>query len=373
MNKHQDFIKQHNISPLGFGLMRLPTKDGEIDLDTTKEMVDAYMAAGHNYFDTAYMYHGGKSEIALKHAVVERYPRESFIVVDKLPVWSCETPEDVERIFNEQLERCGVEYFDIYLLHALNGDLTAKCECIKAFEFCAKMKAEGKIKLFGYSFHGTTEDIRNIMSKYHEQIDIVQLQLNYFDWLKEYREQFDIIAGYNKPVVCMEPVRGGLLARLPEKQAAMLKEANPNVSQASWAIRWVASVPEIANVLSGMSNMEQMRDNIATAADLKPLSTEERAVTDAVAKALAEMPQIKCTACNYCTNCPLDIPIADIIGHYNKYLETRSSYTFGMEYRKIDKAKNAAACTGCGVCVDMCPQNIDIPAVMREIAILMDA
>jgi len=373
MNKHQDFIKKNNISPLGFGFMRLPTKDNEIDLDAVKEMVDAYISAGHNYFDTAYMYHGGKSEIALKHAVVERYPRESVIIVDKLPIWSIESPPDVERIFNEQMERCGVEYFDIYLHHALNGELAAKAEAMGAFEFCAKMKAEGKIKQFGFSFHGSTDDIKNILEKHHEQIDIVQLQLNYFDWLKEYRDQFEVVASYNKPVVCMEPVRGGLLARLPEKIAAMLTEADPNVSQASWAVRWVGSVPDVVNVLSGMSNMAQMRDNLATFADFKLLSPQESVLTDKVAKTLADMPQIACTACNYCTNCPIGIPIADIIGHYNKYLETRSSYGFGMEYRKIDKDKNAAACTGCGACLDMCPQSIDIPGVMREIAILMDA
>lgn len=371
MSTYQDFIKKMGIPKLGFGFMRLPTVDGEIDMEATKKMVDVYMEAGFNYFDTAYMYHGGKSEGAVKEAVVERFPRESFIVVDKLPLWSCETAEDVERIFNEQLEKCGVTYFDIYLLHALNGDLLDKAEKLGAFEFCKKMKAEGKIKAFGFSFHGSTEDMRNIMAGHHEEIDVVQLQINYFDWLKEYREQFEIVTSYNKPVVCMEPVRGGILARLPEKIGEILTKANPNVSHASWAVRWVGSVPEIVNVLSGMSNMEQMLDNIKHTKDFKPLTDDERAVTDEVAKALIEMPQVQCTACNYCDKCPEGIPIVEIFAQYNKFLENRSMYGFGQTYRNLEKA--AADCTECGVCAEMCPQNIGIPALMKDIAELMNA
>ena len=373
--KYQEFAKKHNISKLGFGCMRLPTlgTDNEIDIKAVKEMVDAYIQAGHNYFDTAYGYHGGKSEDAVKQAVVQRYPRDSFILVDKLPIWSAETAADVPRIFNEQLERCGVEYFDIYLLHALNGDNNKKHEDFGSYEFCKKMKDEGKIRLFGFSFHGTTEDMRNIMEKHHEQIDIVQLMVNYFDWHRgDYRAQYEIVQSYGKPVVCMEPVRGGILARLPEGIGAMLTAANPNASHASWAVRWVADLPEVVNVLSGMSNMQQVRDNIAVIARDERLTPDELALTEKVARALCDLPMVDCTDCKYCTNCPLDIPIYDIFGTYNKFLENRSHYQFRQAYSPIEKSRNASACIACGVCVEVCPQNINIPERLKEIATLMD-
>jgi len=368
----QDFAKKHNIAKLGFGCMRLPTlgADDKIDLEATKVMVDAYMQAGHNYFDTAYGYHGGKSEEAVRETVVKRYPRDSFTLVDKLPMWVTETPEDVPKVFNEQLERCGVEYFDIYLLHALNTDNFDKAEKFGAFEFAKKMKDEGKIKLFGFSFHGSDDDLRNIMKRHHEQIDIVQLQLNYFDWHRGYKEQFEIVKAYNKPVVCMEPVRGGILARLPEDIGAMLTAANPNVSHASWAVRWVADIPEVVNVLSGMSNMEQTQDNIKTMAQIAPLTAEELAVTEKVARALLDIPRVDCTYCKYCITCPEGIPIFDIFEHYNKFLENRSHYQFRLAYNPIEN--KASACTSCGVCVEVCPQNIEIPKKMKEIAELME-
>ena len=371
----QEFAKKHNIAKLGFGCMRLPTLDADdkIDIEATKAMVDAYMQAGHNYFDTAYGYHGGMSESAMKEALVTRYPRDSFMLVTKMPIWAADKPEDVERIFNEQLERCGVEYFDIYLLHALNADNNDKHERFGSYEFFKKMREEGKIKLFGFSFHGTTEDMRNIMEKHHEKFDIVQLMLNYFDWHRgDYREQFEIVKAYDKPVVCMEPVRGGILARLPEDIGAMLTEANPNVSHASWAVRWVADLPEVVNVLSGMSNMEQMQDNINIIAQNKRLTPEELALTEKVARAMIDIPRVDCTYCKYCDKCPENIPIFDIFGHYNKFLETRSQYGFRLAYNPIEKSRNASACTSCGVCVEICPQKIEIPKKMKEIALLMD-
>jgi len=375
MSNFQEFAKQHNISKLGFGLMRLPTlgADDKIDIEATKAMVDAYMQAGHNYFDTAYGYHGGKSEEATREALVKRYPRDSYTLVTKLPAWFMEKPEDIERIFNEQLERCGVEYFDMYLLHALSHDVNDKHEKMGSYEFCKKMQEQGKIKLFGFSFHGTTEDMRNIMAKHHEKFDVVQLMLNYFDWHRgDYREQFEIVASYNKPVVCMEPVRGGILARLPEDIGAMLTAADPTASHASWAMRWCADRPEVINVLSGMSNMEQMQDNIAIIGQDKQLTPEELALTEKVAKAMIDIPRVDCTDCKYCDKCPESIPIFDIFGHYNKFLETRSHFAFKQAYNPIGKAHNASACTSCDVCVEVCPQKIDIPKKMAEIAQLMD-
>ncbi|MCL2396704.1 MAG: aldo/keto reductase [Defluviitaleaceae bacterium] len=376
MNKNvQDFIKKHNIPKLGFGGMRFPTIGGDdkvIDVEKVKEMVDAYVEAGFNYFDTAYFYHGGKSEETLKEAVTKRYPRESYTIVDKLPIWSCETPADGERIFNEQLERCGVDYFDIYLLHALNGEGSEKHEQFGNYDFLLRMKAEGKIKSFGFSFHGTTECARKIMEKHHDKFDIVMLQINYFDWLKDYRDQYEIIKSYDKPIVVMEPVRGGMLSRLPENIANIFTEANPNVSQASWAVRWVGSLPNVITVLSGMSNMEQVRDNISSLKDFVPLSADEHAVVDKAAHALANTPQVPCTLCNYCVDCPMGIPIPKIFELYNKYLEARNMWGLNTGYKEIDVDKRAGACTSCGVCVEVCPQNIDIPGVMKEIATLMN-
>jgi len=373
--KIQEFAKKHKIAKLGFGCMRLPTlgADDKIDIEAVKQMVDAYMQAGHNYFDTAYGYHGGKSEEAMREALVKRYPRDSYMLVTKLPIWAADKPEDVERIFNEQLERCGVEYFDMYLLHALNGESHKKHEDFGSYEFCKKMQDEGKIKLFGFSFHGSTEDIQHIMEKHHEKFDAVQLMLNYFDWHRgDYRAQFEVVQKYEKPIICMEPVRGGILARLPEDIGAMLTAANANDSHASWAVRWVADVPEVVNVLSGMSNMQQLQDNLDIIARDQRLTAEELALTEKVANALAEIPRVECTYCKYCIKCPVNIPIFDIFEAYNKFLENRSHYQFRLAYNPIEKSCNASACVDCGVCVEVCPQKIDIPKKMREIALLMD-
>jgi len=375
MSSYQEFAQKHKMAKLGFGCMRLPTlgADDKIDIEATKAMVDEYMKQGFNYFDTAYAYHGGTSENAVKMAVTDRFPRESFMLVDKMPIWMADAPEDVPRIFNDQLSKCDVDYFDIYLLHALNHDHNEKCEKFGAYEFAAKMKAEGKIKLFGFSFHGTTEDMRNIMQKHHEQIDIVQLMVNYFDWVRgDYREQYEIVASYGKPVVCMEPVRGGILARMPEDIGAILTNANPNASHASWAVRWVADLPEVVNVLSGMSNMQQLQDNIAVIKAHTGLTADERATIDKVAQAMLDIPRVDCTYCKYCIICPEGIPIFDIFEHYNKFLENRSHYQFKQAYTKIDKANNASACTGCGKCVEVCPQSIEIPKKLKEVADLMD-
>ena len=375
MSGIQDFVKKHNISKLGFGAMRLPTlgADDKIDIEETKKMVDTYMKSGNNYFDTAYGYHGGTSEIAMREAVVKRYPRYSFILVNKLPIWACDTPEDVERIFNDQLQKCGVDYFDIYLLHALNHDNNTKHEEFGSYDFARKMKEEGKIRTFGFSFHGTTEDLHNIMEKHHEEIDIVQLQINYFDWHRGYKEQFEIVKEYGKPVVCMEPVRGGILARLPKKIGTMFTEADPNASYASWAVRWVADIPEVVNVLSGMSNMQQVHDNISVISQDRRLTAEELALIEKAAQAMLAMPQVDCTYCKYCITCPEGIPIFDIFEMYNKFLENRSTYQLSIAYNKIPKANNASACISCGVCISACPQNINIPEIMKEIAILMDS
>ena len=368
----KEYIEE-NVSKLGFGLMRLPTNgaDDDINIDQTKEMVDYYMDNGMNYFDTAWFYHGGKSEGAFKEAVVDRYPRESFVVADKMPIWEVDKPEDVERIFNTQLERCGVEYFDYYLLHALNGEKNKKCEDMGAYEFCLKMKEEGKIKSFGFSFHGTTEDIKHILVN-HPEFEFVQLQVNYYDWEFDYKEQYEITRSYDLPIIIMEPVRGGFLAKMPKEIEDMFKAANPDMSIASWSVRWVASLDGVMTTLSGMSNMEQMIDNVSSMKDFKPLTTEEKAVVEKAVKLLVDAPIIPCTDCKYCADCPVDIPIYDIFGIYNEeFLNNQSLSDFNKKYKEIDKSVNASACIQCGLCEPLCPQNIPIIEKLADINALI--
>jgi len=291
-----------NIPKLGFGLMRLPTT-GEataIDLKQVEAMVDHYMDSGMNYFDTAYFYHDGKSEGAFKEAVVKRYARDLFTVADKMPIWLVEKPADVERIFNEQLERCGVDYFDFYLLHALNGANNTKCEEMGAYEFALKMKKAGKIKSLGFSFHGTTEDLEHILAT-HPELEFVQLQINYYDWEFEALTHYEIARKYHKPIVIMEPVRGGFLAKMPREIEAIFKDVQPKMSIASWAIRFASSLDGVMTVLSGMSNIEQLTDNVAYMKEFKPLSKAEATAVKQAVKALLEAPTVPCTNCKYCS------------------------------------------------------------------------
>ena len=250
---------------LGFGLMRLPEKDGVIDHEQVCSMVDSYMKAGMNYFDTAYVYHGGKSEVAAREALVKRYPRDSFMIATKLPAWEIKREEDIERIFNEQLERAGVDYFDFYLLHSIedgsNYDTYVKYDC---FDWCMKRKAEGKIKHFGFSFHGSPELLEEVVDK-HPEIEFVQIQLNYLDRsnpVVRSQQLYEILHKRNIPIIIMEPVRGGMLANMAPEIEAKFKKRQPEKSVASWALRFVGSLPGVMTILSGMSNEEQMHDNM---------------------------------------------------------------------------------------------------------------
>ena len=367
----EEYIKK-NVPKLGFGLMRLPTNgsDEDINMDQTKEMVDYYMANGMNYFDTAWFYHGGNSENAFKEAVVKRYPRASFTVADKMPIWEVETPADVERIFNIQLERCGVEYFDYYLLHALNGDKNKKCEDFGAYEFCLKMKEAGKIKSFGFSFHGTTEDIKHILAN-HPELEFAQLQVNYYDWEFDFKEQYEIARSYNLPIIIMEPVRGGFLAKMPKEIEDIFKAVNPDMSIASWSIRWATSLDGVMTSLSGMSNMEQMIDNVSYMKAFKPLTAKEFAAVEKAVKLLLGAPTIPCTDCKYCAQCPIEIPIFDIFGVYNEaFVNQKNLGEFKSQYKEIEAGKNAAACIECGMCEPLCPQNIPIINKLKDIAAL---
>jgi len=364
-------ITRETLPMLGFGLMRLPLlPTGKVDIEETKAMVDIYMQSGMNYFDTAYGYHEGESELVVKEAISSRYPREAFILASKLPIWSVKEAADVPKIFNHQLEKCGVDYFDYYLLHALNRERSDLCEQFGAYEFAKEMKKQGKIKHFGFSFHGKAECLEHILAN-HPEVEFVQLQLNYFDWMGDYRAHYDITRKYGKPIIIMEPVRGGALAKLPSSVEEIFKEINPNVSNASWAMRWAADLDGVVNILSGMSNMEQLCDNIATLKPPAPLNADERNAIDKAAQTLTSMPQIPCTACNYCKNCPEGVPIADILDMYNEF-QTKGRSMFNLNKRhKEMQGKTALDCTSCGVCSPICPQGIDIPAGIKQVKELL--
>ena len=278
---------------LGFGLMRLPQKDGEIDMEQLKEMVDTYLESGFHYFDTAYVYHGGKSETAIKEALVKRHPRDSFYLATKLPVWAMKGPEDKDRIFQEQLDKCGVDYFDFYLLHSIEDgskyNLYKEYDC---YRWGAEKKKEGKIRHFGFSFHGTPELLERILNEQPE-IEFVQIQLNYADWnnpLVQSGRLYEILHRRNIPIIVMEPVKGGTLANLQPELEQMFKAEEPDASTASWALRFVGSLDGVATILSGMSSEEQMKDNLNTFRNFHPLTERERQIIDAVVKKMQDMP-----------------------------------------------------------------------------------
>lgn len=366
-----------NMPKLGFGMMRLPENDGKIDMEQVCEMVDAYMATGANYFDTAYVYHGGMSERVVKDALVARFPRDSFTIATKLPAWIINSKEDVEKVFNEQLERTGAGYIDFYLLHSLeDGDNYEKHEKYDCFNWAMKKKEEGLIKHFGFSFHGSPALLEQILDK-HPEVEFVQIQLNYADMTNpvvQSGELYDILHKRNIPMIIMEPVKGGLLANPEPELEKMFKDYNPDASAASWALRYVASLDGIATILSGMSTKEQMEDNLKTFKDFKPLNEEEKGIIDAVVKKMLDMDQIPCTGCRYCCDgCPMSIKIPDVFRALNTARlypgEMRPHFFYGGLTSNSGKAKD---CVGCGQCEGVCPQHLPIVELIKEAAEVFD-
>ncbi len=371
-------IDINNMPKLGFGLMRLPENNGVIDHEHVCRMVDSYMKAGMNYFDTAYVYHEGKSEVAAREALVKRYPRESFMLATKLPAWEMKCADDRERIFNEQLERAGVDYFDFYLLHSIeegnNYDTYVKYDC---FDWCMQRKAEGKIRHFGFSFHGSPELLETILDA-HPEVEFVQIQLNYLDRTNPVvRSQrlYEIVHERNIPIIVMEPVRGGMLANMAGEIEAKFKAKRPDSSVASWALRFVGSLPGVMTILSGMSNEEQMEDNIKTFTSFEPLSDDEFKIINEVTDELLGMPQIGCTACKYCCEgCPKKISIPDIFRTVNtlrRYPDDWRSKNFYSGL--IQRSGKASDCIACGQCERVCPQHLPIIDLMKEAAGILDA
>ena len=364
-------------SLLGFGLMRLPrvkdTKTDEIDIEQTKQMVDAFLEAGFTYFDTAWAYPG--SEDAIRQALVERYPREKFQLATKNAAWiGCKTREDAIAQFETSLKRTGAGYIDFYLLHNLGESRTKPFEDFDLWNWGKDLKAKGLIKHLGFSFHSTAEELEEIL-KAHPEAEFVQLQLNYADWESpsiQSRKIYEVARKYNKPIVVMEPVKGGLLANPPQQVQDVFKKADPNASYASWAIRFSASLEGVMVVLSGMSNIEQMKDNLSYMKGFKGLTPEQKQTVETARQEMAKIPLIPCTTCNYCAKvCPMDIGISGSFTAMNIYtlykdLKTaqhQEGWLVGMHGKK-----KAAECVKCGACERVCPQHIKIREELEKIA-----
>lgn len=351
---------------LGYGMMRLPRLNGEIDYETVKKQVAIAMKHGVNYFDTAWFYHGGESENCAGE-VLSAYPRSSYMLADKMPVSHLRRAADVERIFNEQLKKCKTEYFDFYLLHALNAGSWKKAQKLKVYEFLKKKKAEGKIRHLGFSFHDTPQALQEIASAC--PWDFAQIQLNYLDWtIYRSREQYEILTKLNIPVIVMEPLRGGALATLNQEAREVFKRSNPEVSTASWAFRYVGSLPNVLCILSGMTMTEHLEDNIKTFTDFKPLSQDEQRVIDTAINAYQKSGIILCTACRYCMPCPVGVNIPGNFTNYNNLKISGNKSRFERSYKRMDKKQQASACVSCGLCKKKCPQKIDIPAMLKKVA-----
>ncbi len=372
--------KGSDVPKLGFGLMRLPMNGEEIDMEQTCKMVDVFMEKGFTYFDTAYVYIGGKSEVALKEAVVDRYPRESFQTASKLPLWMCENKEDMERVFQESLDRAGLEYYDYYLLHAMGKERFEHAEKIGAWEFLHEKKAEGKIRNMGFSFHDSSDVLADALEKHAHETDFIQLQLNYIDWENptvESKTCYELAIKHDLPVIVMEPIKGGTLAVLPPKAQEILNELDSSASAASWAMRYSVSLDNIVTSLSGMSTLAQVEDNVSYMKDLKLLNDEERAAIEKVVEVYQSIPTIPCTKCKYCVDdCPqkIDIPeVFDVMNFHKKFNshEDKPKNMWGYENATKDKGK-AADCIACGMCEGLCPQHIEIINELQEIAKLYD-
>lgn len=366
------------VPKLGFGLMRLPKlEDGKtIDIEQTKTMVDLFMKAGLTYFDTAYVYEGGESEKAAKVALVDRYPRESFTLCTKLNAGVAKNEADAKQQFYTSLERTGAGYFDYYLLHALGKGNIRLYDDFHIWDYVKELRDKGLIKHWGFSFHDDHEFLDKLLTE-HPDVDFIQLQINYADWESntvESRLCYEVARKHGKSIVVMEPVKGGALANPPETVRDVFVKANPSVSMASWAIRFVASLDGIITVLSGMSNVQQMEDNLSYMKDFKPLNDEENLVVKKAQEALSKVEQIPCTSCRYCVaGCPVQISIPSLFDAMNRKLIYNDFAAAKMSFgwATSNNAK-PSECIQCGQCERACPQHLPIIKHLQEIAALFE-
>lgn len=354
----------------GFGCMRLPMKDGEVDTEETSRMVDTFLENGFNYFDTAHGYLDGKSELALKDCLTGRYPRDRYLLTNKLTNSFFQKQEDIRPFLESQLEACGVAYFDFYLMHAQNAEVFKYFKECRAYETAFEMKAEGKIRHVGLSFHDRPEVLEQILTEY-PQIEIVQIQFNYVDYdnpTVQSRACYEVCRKFGKPVIVMEPVKGGNLVNLPERAAEILRELHGG-SLASYAIRFAAGFPGIRMVLSGMSSLAQMQDNISYMKNFVPLNETELAAVERVQEIFKSMNLIPCTACHYCTEgCPQHIAIPDLFATMNSkklYKDWNADYYYGIH---TGPGRRASDCLKCGKCEKACPQHLPIRQLLEDVA-----
>lgn len=361
---------------LGFGLMRLPMLDnGKVNFDEFNKMVDEYLERGFTYFDTALMYCDGQSEAAVKKGIVERHPRESFTITTKMHSGYFKTPEEMEKVFEGQLERTGAGYFDYYLVHDVNSHSYPHYTKCGTFEWLKDKKDKGLVKCMGFSFHDGPELLDQVLTE-HPEAEFVQLQINYLDWNSvsvRSRECYEVAVKHGKKVIVMEPVKGGTLANVPAEVSKLFKDKDPNASIPSWAIRFAATPENVMLVLSGMSNLEQLRDNIGYMQDFKPLTDEEFAMALEAAKIINKEIAIPCTGCSYCTGgCPVGMPIPTFFSLYNtdKKDINAKNWTPQQElYFNVAKTScKASDCIKCGMCEGICPQSLKIRDLLDEVA-----
>lgn len=365
-----------NIPKLGFGLMRLPKTGSDIDIEQTKQMVDCFLAQGFTYFDTAYVYEGGRSEMAVKEVLATRHPRESYQIATKLPVFAVKEEGDLQRMFDTHLERMGTGYIDFYLLHSLNKDRVDDLEKWGVWQFIQEKKRQGLVKHIGFSFHDDAETLDKLLCA-HPETEFVQLQINYADWESDSIQSrlcYEVAMKHGKPVIIMEPVKGGALAALPPHIQQTFKAANPAASIASWAVRYAASLPGVITVLSGMSDLEQMQDNTGYMAQFQPLTPAERAVVEQAATQLAAIPTIPCTRCRYCVDdCPQHINIPEIFSAFNNYKTYNNLAGAKSTYDRVTKDGGpASSCLACGACEGHCPQHIQIIEELKNAAAVLE-
>ena len=352
----------------GFGAMRLPMNGDQVDMEQFRQMVDIFMEAGFRYFDTAHVYLNGQSEIALRECLVKRYPRESFALTNKLSSSKFQTEEEIRPLFQRQLEACGVEYFDVYLMHSQHAESFEKFKACHAYEIALELKKEGKIRHVGFSFHDTADVLDQILTEY-PQMEVVQLQFNYLDMDSasiQSRACYEVCRKHNKPVIVMEPVKGGKLAMLPQEAKQVFADLGGG-SDASYAIRYAASFEGIIMVLSGMGNVDMVKDNCSFMQNFQPLNAQELEAVEKVKNILLQQASVGCTACRYCTEvCPQGIPIPEL---FSCLEEKRLQNWVGERYRAIVETAGVKACDclGCGACETACPQHLPIRKLLEEV------
>ncbi len=375
---YRDF-KGEELSLFAMGTMRLPVIDGDdarIDEDAARAMFDYALEHGVNYFDTAWGYHGGTSELVTGRALA-RHPRESFNIASKFPGYDLNNMGKVEEIFAKQLEKCQVEYFDFYLVHNVcesNIDAYLDDERYGTVSYLKKMRDEGRIRHLGFSCHGQMDVLERFLEAYGADMEFCQLQLNYLDWtFQDAKEKMELAGRYDLPIWVMEPLRGGQLARLTDEQFAPLKAMRPDETQVGWALRFLQSLPEVTTVLSGSSSLEQMAENIALFEEERPLSAEETEALLGVADDMVRSNVLPCTACRYCTShCPVGLDIPMLLALYNEHKFTNGGFIAPMMLGTLPEDERPAACIGCGTCSSVCPQQIDIPAALADFAAMLE-